>query len=51
VAWLGRTVGCAAQHGYIQYRDPAEPLDNAPIAAEDTVTGQRYLYMPAPAMH
>jgi RNA polymerase sigma factor (sigma-70 family) len=39
----------ATENGYIQYRDPAEPLDNAPIAAEDTVTGQRYLYQPAPA--
>jgi hypothetical protein len=35
--------------GYIKYRDPAEPLDDAPIAAEDTATGQRYLYQPAPS--
>jgi hypothetical protein len=35
--------------GLIQYRDPAEPVDDAPIAAEDTATGQRYLYQPAPS--
>jgi hypothetical protein len=38
-----------AERGFVKYHDPAEPLDNAPIAAEDTVTGQRYLYQPAPS--
>lgn len=36
----------AAQKGFFKYRDPIEPLDDAPIAAEDTATGQRYLYAP-----
>jgi hypothetical protein len=30
----------------VKYRDPSEPLDEVPIAAEDTATGDRYVYAP-----
>lgn len=37
------------QNGFVKYRDPAVPADVVPLAAEDTATGQRYLYVPVPA--
>jgi RNA polymerase sigma factor (sigma-70 family) len=30
----------------VRYRDPSVPFDDAPIAAEDTATGDRYVYAP-----
>jgi RNA polymerase sigma factor (sigma-70 family) len=35
--------------GLFQYRDPAVPVDEVPLAAEDAATGARYIYVPMPA--